>query len=111
MKIYLGKSFSLNFDSRGCLKFRLGIRKSLSKVVLPVILTLRTECKNGTVSVIMYKIKGLREKLVCVIVLTFLIFMFVDQLLLVDVTSQPAVPFNLSQKTTMADFRYKSLKS
>ena len=36
----------------------------------------------------MYKIKGLREKLVCVIVCTFLIFMFVDQLLLVDVFSQ-----------------------
>ena len=36
----------------------------------------------------MYKIKGLREKLVCVIVSTFLIFMFVDQLLLVDVFSQ-----------------------
>ena len=36
----------------------------------------------------MYKIKGLREKLVCVKVSTFLIFMFVDQLLLVDVFSQ-----------------------
>ena len=36
----------------------------------------------------MYKIKGLREKLVCVIVFTFLIFMSVDQLLLVDVFSQ-----------------------
>ena len=59
----------------------------------------------------MYKIKGFREKLVCVIVLTFLIFMFVDQLLLVDVRSQSAVLFNLSQKTAMADFRYKSLKS
>ena len=47
----------------------------------------------------------------CVIVPTFLIFMFVDQLLLVDVHSQPAVLFNLSQKTTMADLRYKSLKS
>ena len=39
----------------------------------------------------------------CVIVPTFLIFMFVDQLLLVDVHSQPAVLFNLSQKITMAD--------
>ena len=36
----------------------------------------------------MYKIKGLREKLVCVIVFTFLILMLVDQLLLVDVFSQ-----------------------
>ena len=99
------------FRLRRCFKFRLGIRKSLSKVVLPVILALGDEYKNGTVSVIMYKIKGFREKLVCVIVPTFLIFMFVDQLLLVDVRSQPAVLFNLSQKTTMADFRYKSLKS
>ena len=35
----------------------------------------------------MYKIKGFREKLVC-IVSTFLIFMFVDQLLLMNVFSQ-----------------------
>ena len=35
----------------------------------------------------MYKIKGSREKVVCVIVSTFLIFMFVDKLLLVDVFS------------------------
>ena len=76
-----------------------------------MILALGAECKNGTVSVIMYKINGFRERLVCVIVPTFLIFMFVDQLLLVAVRSQPAVLFNLSQKTTMADFRYKSLKS
>ena len=74
-----------------------------------MILALGDEYKNGTVSVIMYKIKGFREKLVCVIVPTFLIFMVVDQLLLVDVRSQPAVLFNLSQKTAMADFRYKSL--
>ena len=53
-----------------------------------MILALGDEYKNGTVSVIMYKIKGFREKLVCVIVPTFLIFMFVDQLLLVDVSSQ-----------------------
>ena len=52
-----------------------------------MILALGDEYKNGTVSVIMYKIKGFREKLVCVIVPTFLIFMFVDQLLLVDVFS------------------------
>ena len=36
----------------------------------------------------MYKTKSFREKLVCAIVSTFLIFMFVDQLLLVDVFSQ-----------------------
>ena len=75
------------------------------------VLALGDERKNGTVSVIMYKMKGFREKVVCVIVPTFLIFMFVDQLLLVDVRSPPTVLFNLSQKTTMADFRYKSLKS
>ena len=34
----------------------------------------------------MYKLKGFKEKLVC-IVSKFLIFMFVDQLLLVDVFS------------------------
>ena len=38
---------------------------------------------------IMHKIKGFREKLVFVIVSTFLIFMFVEQLFLVDVFSQP----------------------
>ena len=76
-----------------------------------MILALGDEYKNGTVSVIVYKIKSFREKLVCVIVPTFLIFMFVDQLLLVDVRSKPAVLFNLFQKTTMADLRYKSLKS
>ena len=37
----------------------------------------------------MYKTKSFREKLVFVIVSIFLIFMFVDQLLLVDVFSQP----------------------
>ena len=36
----------------------------------------------------MYKMNSFREKLVCVIGSTFLIFMFVDQLLLVDVFSQ-----------------------
>ena len=51
----------------------------------------------------MYKKKGFREKVVCAIVSTFLIFMFADQLLLVDA--------NLCQKSTMADFRYIPLKS
>ena len=35
----------------------------------------------------MYKIKGFRNKVVCVIVFTFLGFMFADQLLLLDVFS------------------------
>ena len=58
-------------------------RKSLSEVVLVL------ACENKlhrTVFVIMYKIKGNRAKL-CVIVSTLLIFMFADQLLLVDVFS------------------------
>ena len=42
---------------------------------------------NRTVFVIMYK-RVLRENLMCVIVSTFLIFMLVDQLLLMDVFSQ-----------------------
>ena len=57
----------------------------------------------------MCKTKSFREKLVCLIVSTFLIFMFVDQVLPVDVFSQ--LYNNLCQKTTLADFRYKSLKS
>ena len=36
----------------------------------------------------MHKIKGFRDKNVCVTVSTFLIFMFVDQLLIVDVFSR-----------------------
>ena len=51
----------------------------------------------------MYKTKSFREKVVCAIVSTFLIFVFADQLLLVDA--------NLCQKSTMADFRYIPLKS
>ena len=44
---------------------------------------------NRTVSVIMYKkVTVFRENLVSVIVSTFLLFMFVDQLLLLDVFSQ-----------------------
>ena len=58
----------------------------------------------------MYKTKSFREKLMCVIGSTFLIFMFVDQLLLVDVFSQ-LYYLTRAKKTTMADFRYKSLKS
>ena len=36
----------------------------------------------------MHKIKGFKDKNVCVTVSTFLIFMFVDQLLIVDVFSR-----------------------
>ena len=49
---------------------------------------------------------GFRENLVSVIVSTFLIFMFVDQLLLVDVFSQ-LYYLTYAKKTTN---RYKSLK-
>ena len=42
---------------------------------------------NRTVFVIKYKTKDFREKVVCVIVSTFLIFMFADLLLFVDVLS------------------------
>ena len=58
----------------------------------------------------MYKTKSFREKLMCVIGSTFLIFMFVDQLLLVDVFSQ-LYYLTRAKKPTMADFRYTSLKS
>ena len=91
MKSYPKKSFSLNFghpfDSRGCLKFRLGNLLSLRLYFLPA----------RNVNVIKpnrfcyYVQKGhgfYRENLVSVIVSTFLLFMFVDQLLLVDVFSQ-----------------------
>ena len=46
----------------------------------------------------------------CVIVSTFLIFTFVDQLLLLNVFSQ-VYYLTHAKKTTMTDFRYKSLRS
>ena len=46
----------------------------------------------------------------CVIVSTFLVFTFVDQLLLVNVFSQ-VFYLTHAKKTTMADFGYKSLRS
>ena len=58
----------------------------------------------------MYKIKGFKEKLVCVVVSTFLIFMFVGQLLLVGVFSR-LYYLTFAKKTKLADFHYKSLKS
>ena len=49
----------------------------------------------------MHKIMGFRKKLVREIVSTFLIFMFVDHLLLLDVFSQLYFA-DLCQKTTLA---------
>ena len=53
---------------------------------------------------------GVRENLVSVIVSTFLIFMFVDQLLLVDVFSQ-LYYLTYAKKQQCRTYRYKSLKS
>ena len=110
MKSYPEKSFSLNFGhpfhSRGCLKFRLG--NLLSKVVFFVVLA----CQNWNVikpnRFCYYLQKGhyFRENLVSVKVSTFLIFMFADQLLLVNVFSQL-----LPKKQQCRTYRYKSLKS
>ena len=58
----------------------------------------------------MYKTKSFREKLVCVLGSTFLIFMFVDQLLLVDVFSQ-LYYLTYAKKQQCRTYRYKSLKS
>ena len=58
----------------------------------------------------MYKTKSFREKLGCVIVSTFLIFSVVDQLYTRGRVFS-TVLYNLYQKTTLADFRCKSLKS
>ena len=81
--------------------------KSFYKVVFLVLLA----C--GTVNVIkpnrfccyVQKGHGFRENVVSVIVSTFLIFMFVDKLLLVDVFSQLYYlrSSNLRQKTTISD--------
>ena len=54
---------------------------------------------------------GFRENLVSVIVSTFLIFMFVDQLLLVDVFSQLYYLTQYATKQQCRTYRYKSLKS
>ena len=53
---------------------------------------------------------GFRENLVSVIVSTFLNFMFVDQLLLVDVFSQ-LYYLTYAKKQQCRTYRYKSLKS
>ena len=111
MKIYLGKSFNLNsrhpFHSRGCLKFRLG--NLLYKVVqyFSCYLPARTAnvIKPNRFCCNVQEGHGFRENLVSVIVSTLLIFMFVDQLLLVDVFSQLYYlrSSNLCQKTTISD--------
>ena len=54
---------------------------------------------------------GLRENLVSVIVSTFLIFIFVDQVLLVDVFSQLYYLTQMPKKQQCRTYRYKSLKS
>ena len=65
---------------------------------------------NDNDFVILYQTKSFWEKLECVIVSRCLIFMFVEQLIFVDVFSQLYYPIH-AKKTTMADFRYKSIKS
>ena len=113
LKGYPKRSFSLNFghpfDSRGCLKFRLGNLLSLRLYFLPA----------RTVNVIKpnrfcyYVQKGhgfYRENLVSVIVSTFLLFMFVDQLLLVDVFSQLCYLTDAKNKTTMSNLPLQIVK-
>ena len=59
----------------------------------------------------MYKRVGFRENRVSVIVTTFLIFMFVDELLLVDVFSQLYYLTEYATNQQGRTYRYKSLKS
>ena len=59
----------------------------------------------------MYQTKSVREKLVCVIVSTFLIIFHVCWVVDICGGVFSAVLSNSCQKTTMADFRYKSIKS
>ena len=58
----------------------------------------------------MYKGHGFRENLVSAVVSTFLIFMFVDHLLLVDVFPQ-LYYLTYAKKQQCRAYRYKSLKS
>ena len=107
-KTYLGTFFSQNF--RHPFEWMSEIRQEIlffsgcisrGTCLLELIVTI-----NRTVFV-SKSVKGLREKLVCkivAIVSTFPIFMFVDQLLLVDHGVFSAALSNLCQKTTMADF-------
>ena len=59
----------------------------------------------------MNKRVGFRENLVSVIVSTFLILIFVDQLLLVDVFSQLNYLTQYATKQQCRTYRYKSFKS
>ena len=77
MKSYPEKSFSLNFGH------------PFDVIII----------KTNRFCYYVQKGHGFRENLVSVIVSTFLIFMFVDQLLLVDEFSQ----LHLCQKTTMLE--------
>ena len=109
MKSYLAKSFSLNFrhpfDSRGCLKFRLG-NLLCNKVVSLFLVVLACEnCESNYTEqflLLCTKGSGFRENLVSVIVSTFPVFTFVDQLLFVDVFSQ-LYCLTAAQKTSMSD--------
>ena len=66
MKIYLGKSFSLNFrhpfDSRGCLKVRLGNFLCIKVVFVMVLACENCECINRTVFVIRRRRKFVDER-------------------------------------------------
>ena len=106
VRIYLGKSlneFQTSLQLVGMSEIQ--ARKSLLRLYFSWYLPARTECNYKTEPFLLLcaKTKSFREKLLCAIVSTFLFFMFVDQLLLVDA--------DLCQKTTMADFRYIWLKS
>ena len=71
-------NFRHPFGPRGCLKIRLG----------NFVILVYENCMKFLCTIIMYKTKSFREKLVRAIDSKFLIFMFVDQLLLVDLFSQ-----------------------
>ena len=82
MKSYPEKSFSLNFEH------------PFDVIII----------KPNRFCYYVQKGHGFRENLVSVIVSTFLIFMFVDQLLLVDVFSQLYYLTDANKnKTTMSD--------
>ena len=104
VKSYTEKSFSLNFGypfaSRGCLK----------SLYFSWYLLTRTANINKPNRFCYYVRKGhgFRENLLSVIVSTSLIFMFVDQLLLVDVFSQRYY-LTYAIKQQCRTYRYKSL--
>ena len=116
MKSYPEKSFSLTFGypfaSRGCLQFRLGNVFSKVRLYFSWYLRARTANVNKPNRFCYYVQKGhgFRENLVSVIVSTFLIFMFVDQLLLMDEFSQ-LYYLAYAKKQQCRTYHYKSLKS